>query len=364
MNVLIIGSKGFIGSNFKQYLIQKNFLNILDHNRKDSINNLLKKLKSSDLILHFGGENRSKNKVNFFKNNYELTKLVAINAKEKTQIIYTSTIKINEKNPYGLSKKKAEKILKKYKNKNNYKLSILRLPNVFGRWSKPNYNSVVSTYCYNAARKKSSLINDKKKELKLLYIDDLMEQLIDIIKSKKNKLYPTIKNINKIKLVDLHKKIYSLNQKRIDLDTDLVKTKFDKQIYSTYLSFLPEKKFLISFKKNEDKRGNFSELLKSKKNGQVSFCTINPGETRGNHFHFTKVERFFALSGKGKIIYKNINNKKEKIYAFDYKKPLIFETIPGWSHKLVNTSKSVAIFVLWTNEIFDIKKPDTYFYNI
>ena len=199
MNVLIIGSKGFIGSNFKQYLIQKNFLNILDHNRKDSINNLLKKLKLSDLILHFGGENRSKSKVNFFKNNYELTKLVAINAKEKTQIIYTSTIKINEKNPYGLSKKKAEKILKKYKNKNNYKLSILRLPNVFGRWSKPNYNSVVSTYCYNAARKKSSLINDKKKELKLLYIDDLMEQLIDIIKSKKNKLYPTIKNINKIK---------------------------------------------------------------------------------------------------------------------------------------------------------------------
>ena len=121
---------------------------------------------------------------------------------------------------------------------------------------------------------------------------------------------------------------------------------------------------MISFKKNEDKRGNFSELLKSKKNGQVSFCTINPGETRGNHFHFTKVERFFALSGKGKIIYKNINNKKEKIYAFNHKKPLIFETIPGWSHKLVNTSKSVAIFVLWTNEIFDIKKPDTYFYNI
>lgn len=364
MNVLIIGSKGFIGSNFKQYLIHKNYFNVLEHKRTNSLNSLQKKLNISDLVLHFGGENRSKNINNFFKNNYELSKYIAQNAKKNSHIIYSSTIKVNDKNPYGLSKKKAEQILKKYKTQNGFKLTILRLPNIFGKWSKPNYNSVVSTYCYNAARNKSSIINYKAKKLKLLYIDDLIEQLIKIIKSKKNVIYPKVQKIYNIKLIDLYKKIYAFNKKRNNLDIDLVKNSFDKKLYSTYLSFLPAKRFLVNFKKNVDQRGNFSELLKSKTHGQVSYCTINPGETRGNHFHFTKVERFFALSGKGKIVYKNINSGKQKTYNFDHKKPLIFETIPGWSHKLVNTSKSISIFVLWTNENFDIKKPDTYFYNL
>ncbi len=364
MNISIIGSNGFIGSNLKYYLKQKKNIKILEIKRTENFKSFKKKIRCSNIIFHIGGENRSNIKKNFFLNNYELSKKIASNASKDSHIIFTSTIKINDQTPYGKSKKKAEEILKEFKKIKKYKMTILRLPNVFGRWSKPNYNSVVSTFCYNAARNKPSNIHEPKKKLKLLYIDDLVNQLFSLISKNNDFLYPRIKNVYSIKLVDLHKKIYSIGSERDRLSIDLVKSNLDKKIYSTYLSFLPEKKFIINFKQNRDKRGNFSELLKSKNVGQISYCTINPGQTRGNHFHFTKVERFFALFGKGKIVYKNIVTKKEKSYFFNGEKPMIFETIPGWSHKLVNTTKSIAIFVLWTNENFDIKKPDTYFYNI
>ena len=364
MNILIVGSNGFIGSNLKYYFKLNNKIKIFEHKRNNSYNSLKKKIKFSDVVLHFGGENRSKKINNFFVNNYQLSKFISQNLKKNCHIIYASTTKIKERSPYGKSKLKAENILKENQLRNKYRLSILRLPNVYGRWSKPNYNSVVTTFCYNSCRNLKSEVHDLNHKLSLLYIDDLIDQIERIIKHKKVKLFPKIKNVKVISLKLLHNKIYSFNNKRINLNTDLVKTSFDKKLYSTFLSYLPESKFILKFKKNEDQRGNFSELLKSKINGQVSYCTINPGQTRGNHFHFTKVERFFPILGKGKIIYKNIVTQKEKKYNFDSRKPLIFETIPGWSHKLVNTTKNLSIFILWTNEIFDIKKPDTYFYDI
>ena len=185
-----------------------------------------------------------------------------------------------------------------------------------------------------------------------------------MIKRKRNTLYPKINHINKIKLKKLYDKIYSFEKKRNELDVDVVKTKLDKKLYSTYLTYLPKKKFLLKYKKNIDKRGNFSELVKSKYIGQISYFSINPSYTRGNHFHFTKVEKFFPIYGQGKIVYKNILDNQKLTYKFNYKSPMVYEAIPGWSHKFVNSSKSVAIFLVWANEIFDKKKPDTYYHKI
>ena len=363
MNILITGSNGFIGKNFKYYLKTKKKIKVLEYKRNNPKTLLLKKLNKADVILHFAGENRSDKKENFFKNNFGLSKLISENAKSNSLIIFSSTTKISEKTDYGISKLNAEKILKNNKKKNNYNLVILRLTNVFGKWSKPNYNSVVATFCYNAGRNIKSNIFQPNAKLKLLYIDDLINQVMSIIENRKYEMYPKIKKINSIKLKSLYDKIYSFNEQRINLKTDVVKNSLDKKIYSTYLTFVPVNKFVINYKKNEDKRGNFSELLRSNNNGQVSYFSINPGETRGDHFHFTKVERFFPVSGKGTIIYKNIQNHKVKKYNFNSKKPEIYETIPGWSHKLVNKEKTEAIFVLWTNEIFDKKNPDTYYYD-
>ena len=278
--------------------------------------NLLKKISKVDLIIHTGAENRSDKKENFEQNNYQLTRTIIDHIKPKTHIIFTSTTKINDATQYGKTKKKAENILKKFQKKKNYSLSILRLPNIFGKWGRPYHNSVVATYCYNASRNIKSTINNPKTELELLYIDDLIVQIKKILKKNKKEIYPKLKNIKKINLEKLHKKIYSIAQSRRKLNIDVVKTKLDKKIYSTYLTYLPNKRFLINFKKNNDKRGFFSELTRSKINGQMSYFTINPGYERGNHFHNSKVEKFFPLSGNGKIIYKNIISKKKIIYNF------------------------------------------------
>tara|TARA_Y100000768_G_C23932549_1_gene660881 strand:+ start:253 stop:1347 length:1095 start_codon:yes stop_codon:yes gene_type:complete len=364
MDVLITGSKGFIGSNLKYFLKLNTSFNILEHNRSDTEQILKKKINRSNIIFHFGGENRSKKKENFLKNNYRLSKIIAENALPKSLIIYSSTLKVNENSIYGKTKKRAEGVLKKFYKKKKYKLSILRLPNIFGKWGRPNHNSVVATFCYNSSRNIKSNVNNPEQTLKLLYIDDLILQIMKILKRRKNILYPEIKTIYKIKLKNLYQKISSLNQNRLQLNTDIISSPLDKKIYSTYLTYMPEKKYVLKYKKNEDKRGNFSELLKSKKNGQVSYFSINPGKTRGNHFHFTKVEKFFPIYGKGKIVYKNINNSKKKSYNFNFKNPQIFEAIPGWSHKFVNNTKSEAIFIVWANETFDKKNPDTYYHKI
>ena len=364
MNILITGSKGFIGSNIKSFLkLETNHI-ITEHNRTSSKKTLIQKLKKTDIILHLGGENRSNNSQNFYKNNYQLTKDIVDNIKTKTHIIFASTVKVKEKSIYGKSKKKAEGILKQFCNEKKYILSILRLPNVFGKWGRPNHNSVVATYCHNSSRNIKSKINDPETVLDLLYIDDLISQIMSIIKNKKKIIYPKIKLIHKIKLKTLHQKIYSINKNRIKLNIDLVKTKIDKQIYSTYLTYLSNKQFTLSYKKNLDKRGNFSELTKSKINGQTSYFTINPGHERGNHLHFSKVEKFFPIFGSGKIVYKNINNKKKITFKYNSNEARVFEAIPGWSHKFINNTKSIAIIIVWANEIFDKKNPDTYYYKI
>lgn len=364
MNILITGSKGFIGSNLKIFLLLEKKYLIFEHNRHDTKSELAKKISKVDLIIHTGAENRSDKKENFEQNNYQLTRTIIDHIKPKTHIIFTSTTKINDATQYGKTKKKAENILKKFQKKKNYSLSILRLPNIFGKWGRPYHNSVVATYCYNASRNIKSTINNPKTELELLYIDDLIVQIKKILKKNKKEIYPKLKNIKKINLEKLHKKIYSIAQSRRKLNIDVVKTKLDKKIYSTYLTYLPNKRFLINFKKNNDKRGFFSELTRSKINGQMSYFTINPGYERGNHFHNSKVEKFFPLSGNGKIIYKNIISKKKIIYNFNSKDSTVYETIPGWSHKLTNNSKKIAIFLLWANEIFDNKNPDTYYHKV
>ena len=364
MNILITGSKGFIGSNLKIFLLLKKKYLIFEHNRHDAKAELIKKIQKVDIIIHTGAENRSDKKENFEQNNYQLTRTIIDNIKPKTHIIFTSTTKINDETQYGKTKKKAENILKKFYKKKKYSLSILRLPNIFGKWGRPYHNSVVATYCYNASRNIKSIINNPKTELELLYIDDLVAQIGKIIKINKKETYPKLRNIQKVNLATLHKKIYSIAQSRIKLNIDVVKTKLEKKLYSTYLTYLPKKQFHVNFKKNIDKRGFFSELTRSKINGQMSYFTINPGYERGNHFHNSKVEKFFPLFGNGKIIYKNIISKKKITYNFNSKDTIIYEAIPGWSHKLINNTKKVAIFLLWANEIFDNKNPDTYYHKV
>ena len=364
MKVLIIGADGFIGKNL--YLRLKNYseyklFKIIKTTPNKKLINLV---KNADVIFHLAGANREKNINNFNKNNYILTKKICDilkEKKEKTKLIFSSTTHVNKKNPYGISKKRSEQELLKIKNK-YIELYIYRLPNIFGKWSKPFYNSVVATFCHQIInRKKINILSNEK--INFLYIDDLINNFIKILKSKKSKkILQQVKPQKKISIKKLSKKLFAFNTQLNKSEVPYIQNDFDKKLYSTYLSFLNQNKAFFNVQRNTDHRGDFTELFKNNKIGQMSFFSINQNKTRGNHYHDTKIEKFFLISGKVKFDFLNVISKKKYSMILNEKNSRVIFTIPGWSHKIKNIGNDKAIFVVWTNEIFDRNKPDTYYY--
>ena len=367
MNILITGSNGFIGKNLKFFLKEKKKFKIIEHTKKDSITSLKKKLRKVDFILHFAGENISKNKNDFKKNNVNLVKIICQSLEKfklKTPVIFSSSIQVKKNNNYGVSKKKCEDILIKFKNKNNSIINILRLPNIFGKWSKPNYNSAVATFCFNLSRNIEIKVNRYSAKISLLYIDDLILQIYQLIKFPVNKTFPNIKSTKVTTLQNLVKNINLIKDKRETSEISHLKNNFIKNLYSTYISFLPLKAFQYNLIKKEDKRGEFLEFAKFKQLGQISYFTINPKEERGHHYHHSKVEKFLLLTGKVKCYFKNINNNTIHSFETSEKNNRIFESIPGWAHVIKNNTNKKAIILVWSNEVFKKEKPDTYKYKI
>tara|TARA_Y100000741_G_scaffold88068_1_gene65088 strand:- start:6288 stop:7385 length:1098 start_codon:yes stop_codon:yes gene_type:complete len=362
MKILITGAKGFIGKNFKIFLKQKNF-KILTFDRNENLKKLHKNLFNCDLIFHFAGENRATNNKLFIKNNTNLTNEICnflIEHNRKTPIIFTSTTKINKQSIYATTKKECEKILINYKKITNSNVSIYRFPNVFGKWSKSNYNSVVATFCHNISRKKKIKIYDKSEQINLLYIDDLVNQLYSIINSKKNVLYPKIKNIYKTKVSKIAKKIIGFQNNLDSIYIDDLKNKIDKNLFSTFISFIPRKSIFTRLKKNIDKRGNFIEYLKSERFGQVSIFTIKKNRERGGHYHNSKVEKFLIIKGKAKLIFKNVLSNKYFSKKVSGENLQIFHSVPGWMHTIKNVGNTDIVGIVWANEIFNKNKTDTY----
>ena len=363
MNILITGSNGFISRNLISHLYSKKY-KIFEINRDTDKKKFYCYLKQAHLIVHLAGVNRPKN--NNFDQNVEITDLICqylIKKKLKKKIIFSSSTQINLKNPYGKSKKECEKKLIFLSKKTNSQIIILRLPNVFGKWSKPNYNSVISTFCHNIINNKKNKITEPSKIINFLYIDDLIEIFFKLFKPQKKKiLYPKIDKQFKISLNNLNNMIVDFHKKRKKLFVMNMSNDFIRNLYSTYLSFLNKKNFRYNYKSIKDSRGSFAEILKSSSFGQISILKCKPGEKRGNHFHHSKVEKFFPLFGKGKFVKKNLLTNEKFICNFSDKKPVVIETIPGWVHYLQNTGSKELIMVIWTNEIFNKKKTDTYKY--
>ena len=365
--ILITGSNGFIGKNLYVHLQNNKNIKILTFNKNDSYKKLEKNIIKSDFIIHLAGVNRSKSKQLFFDTNLNLTSQIVTIIKEfnlNPKLIFSSSVQVDDKNNfsnYSKSKKQAEVVLTNYFKKNSKSCTILRIPNVYGKWSKKNYNSVVSTFCFNIARNiKCNIIQDKL--LSLLYIDDLVEFISKEIKVKKSK-FKIQKNfpVSRVKVSKIYEIISNFEKDRKNLKIIKVNNKFQKNLYSTYLSYLPKNSYKYNLKENIDKRGNFIELIKSSSAGQFSFCTINPSEKRGSHYHNNKVEKFFVAKGRVSFRFKCLKTNKTNEFILEDKKKEIIESIPGQVHELSNLSRSeIAIVFVWTNEIFNPLKPDTY----
>jgi UDP-2-acetamido-2,6-beta-L-arabino-hexul-4-ose reductase len=368
MNILITGSDGFIAKNLIIHLSHNPQYNILTINKESSDKDLYQKLLRADIIFHLAGVNKEVYPEYMYDNNYSFIEKICFfleNNNKKTRIIYASSTQVKLNNTYGKSKLKAEKILLNYKRKIGAQVFIYRLPNVFGKWSKPYYNSVVATFCYQIYKKQKITISDPNKKISLLYIDDLINIFLKNLKStKKKSSFIKISNFFSITLLNLVKVIRSFNKKEKLFLPNNISNYLIKNLYSTYISYFSKKDFQYKLKKFSDKRGFFSEFLKNTDFGQISFFSILPKKVRGNHYHNTKTEKFVVIAGKARFNFVNIINKKRFSILTDEKKNLVINTIPGWAHNIENAGSKTVKILVWANEILDKKNPDTIIYKV
>ena len=274
------------------------------------------------------------------------------------KLIFTSSIHAVSDTEYGKSKLGAEKIIKSYSS-DKFLTNIFRLPGIFGKWSKPNYNSVVATYCHNIARNLTISIDSPKHIIKLIYIDDLLKALVLSLSMDDNQIYKTVEPEYSISVEELASKINSFKALRTNLNIETIGSGFLKLLYSTYLSYLPSDQFSYQLRENSDVRGKFVEVFKGQNMGQISYLTINANQERGGHYHHTKTEKFLVVQGKGLFRFRDLLTDKFIEISVSSKDTKIVDTIPGWAHDIVNIGSEELVIIVWANEIYDPKNPDT-----
>ena len=364
MKILITGSNGFVGKNLSVHLSERKEIEVVTFNRDDNPVSLSSKLDGVDFVFHLAGVNRPKNIEEFTVCNSDLTSLLCqgiIRTKRLIPIVYTSSVQAEQANPYGQSKKAAEKILMDFSAQSGSPIYLLRLPNVFGKWCKPNYNSVVATFCYNIAHDLQIEINDTAASLRLIYIDDLIKHFLSIMDGAL--VEPGFNDVNpvyELTVAALAKKLKLFKESRQNLLTEPVGSGIDRALHSTYLSYLEPEQFSYELTKHKDSRGVFVEMLKTKSSGQFSYFTAHSGITRGGHYHHTKTEKFLVI--KGCALFKFRHVVSDKIYEIKISGDAarVVETVPGWTHDITNIGKDEMVVMLWANENFDRERPDTY----
>lgn len=365
MKILVTGSNGFIGKNLISHLQECKDIEIVTYDIDDDFTKIESNIDDVKYIFHLAGVNRPQSPEEFYQGNTDLTKKIVDLIKNKNiKLIVTSSIQAIKDNDYGKSKKLAEDYI--IENLNNY--YIYRLHNVFGKWCRPNYNSVVATFCNNIANDLDITINDPNAELELVYIDDICQEFLGIIVGQQpietEGNYCYIKPRYKITLQQLADLLYKFKSSMNSIYVPNTGDDFVKKLYSTYISYLPLEKTYISAKKNVDERGSFTELVRTDECGQFSISISKPGIVRGNHYHHTKLERFIVVKGKARISFSSVINNDS--YSFEVDDTDIkIVTIPvGYTHNIENIGDTDMILAIWCNELFDEKNPDTYFQKV
>ena len=368
MKILVTGSKGFVGKNLTAELLNRGY-EVFEYTEDSSVSSLEEYTKECNFVFHLAGVNRPKDESEFMKGNFDLTskllELLKAN-NNRAPILLTSSIQAERDNPYGKSKKAAEDVLRKYSAEFGVNSYIYRLPNLFGKWSKPNYNTVVATFCHNITRNLDIQINNPEAELTLSYIDDVIDEFIRALQGK-----PTMQGefcvvpiTHKITLGDLADLIKSFKESRNNLSIPNMDDELTKKLYSTYLSFLPEDQFSYDLKMNVDNRGSFTEFIKTPDRGQVSVNVSKPGITKGNHWHHTKNEKFLVVSGEGLIRFRKLDSEEIIEYRVSGEKLQVVDIPTGYTHSIVNVGDVDLVTVMWANEMFDPENPDTYFLEV
>lgn len=365
MKVLVTGSEGFLGKNFIVHVNERNKYEVLEFNRKSPEGTLKELVLAADIIFHFAGINRPKEASEFVRGNFGLSDQIAQILKEKkksTPVVFSSSIQAERDNDYGKSKVQAENALKALKPA--HPVYVYRLPNIFGKWCKPNYNSAVATFCYNLINDRPIEIHDSTAKLNLVYVDDVCLEFISILEGyshNPNYQHPREKVESEyfITVGELAATLKEIKASRQSMITGPVGTGLYRALNSTFLSYLKPEDFSYSLSRHADLRGVFVEFLKTKDSGQFSFFTAGVGITRGGHYHHTKTEKFLVVQGEAQYNFRHVLTNETFSITVKAEESKVVETIPGWSHDIKNVGETELIVMLWANEIFDRQKPDT-----
>lgn len=364
MNVLITGANGFVGQNLIAHLNERADVEVLRFTRDNSLADLPELVGQVDCIFHLAGINRPQDPQEFIIGNTDLTQALcdAVKASgNQIPVVYTSSIQAEQANPYGQSKRGAEQALMDLGESHGVPVHIFRLPNVFGKWARPNYNSAVATFCNNVARDLPIQINDPDARITLVYIDDVIQHFIAVMDGKLTDTpFVTVAPEYSITVGGLADQLYRFRDSRQTMITEPVGTGLVRALYSTYLSYIPPERFTYEVPKHGDPRGVFVEMLKTKDSGQFSFFTAHPGITRGGHYHHSKTEKFLVIKGNACFRFRHIVSGEFYELFTTGEKPEIVETVPGWTHDITNVGDDEMIVMLWANEIFDRESPDTF----
>lgn len=369
--VLITGANGFVGRNLQLHLAERKDVQVLCFTRESDIAQLPGLLGEVDFVFHLAGVNRPQDPQEFTVGNTELTKALcqtlgalAADTGRKVPVVCTSSTQAARENPYGQSKRLAEEALFALQSEAGVPVHVFRLPNVFGKWCKPNYNSAVATFCHNIARDLPIQVNDPEAQLTLVYVDDVVERFMQLMDGADAMVdadgFAAVTPQYTTTVGQLATQIQAFKDSRGTLMTERVGTGWVRALYATYVSYLPVESFTYSVPQHGDPRGVFVEMLKTPDCGQFSFFTAHPGITRGGHYHHTKTEKFLVIKGQARFKFRHMQTGQAHELVTSGDNAEIVETVPGWTHDITNIGSDEMIVMLWANEVFDRARPDTF----
>ena len=362
MRLVVTGAGGFIGRNLTAVLAPRADVEIVPVTRATSPADVQAAVAMADAVVHLAGVNRPPDQGQFMPGNagsaLQICEAIRSTGR-RIPLLLSSSSQANRDNPYGASKRAAEDHVFTLHREFGSPVAVYRLPGVFGKWARPNYNSVVATFCHNAVHGLALSVNDA--ELELVYIDDVVTDFIRRLDGEwpgdgRAEVFP----IYRTTVGEVARLVSAFRAMRDTLMIERVGTGFVRALYSTYISYLSPEQFSYKVPKYGDQRGMFAEVLKTPDCGQFSFFTAHPGITRGSHYHHSKTEKFVVLQGRARFRFRHIVDGRSFELVVDGSEPEVVETVPGWAHDITNIGDSDMVVMLWANEVFDRQRPDTY----
>lgn len=380
MKILVTGARGFVGRNLvsqlrnirdgkiKNHVLSGTDLEILEYDVDTDPSLLDGYCRQADFVFNLAGVNRPKDQAEFMKGNFGFASILLDTLKKHGNtcpVMISSSTQAALDNPYGESKRAGEELMFGYARETGAKVLVYRFPNVFGKWCRPNYNSAVATFCHNIAHGLPIQVNDPNVVMRLVYIDDVVEELIGALSGQEHRQgdyceVPVVHTVTLGRIVEL---LYSFKESRNTLGVPDLGDAFTKKLYSTYLSYLPEDAFGYPLKMNVDARGSFTEIIRTPDRGQFSVNISKPRIAKGNHWHHTKNEKFLVVSGKGVIRFRNMSDPDGKVleYFVSGDKLEVIDIPTGYTHNIENLGDTDMVTFMWCNECFDPERPDTYY---